>query len=168
VTGRSHAKIRRLTQQALIEWFAQSERLHIARTHYHLRGDRFRDFARRIGIDRSSAFELVMLRRHRAAIMSRCLDLQEQAAARGEPYSYPVWQTALEWFEGTAAIVRCECRAKRVRRMGDAGRLCSTSWTASSASKWIMCIGEEHQVPAVLRQGSGRLDPEWKAGCAFG
>ena len=97
----SHAKIRRSTKEALIEWFAQSERLNIARTHYHLRGDRFHDFARRIGVDRSSAFELVQLHRHRAAIMSRCLDLQEQAAARGEPYSYPGWQTALEWFEGT-------------------------------------------------------------------
>ena len=61
----SHAKIRRLTQEALIEWFAQSERLNIARTHYHLRGDRFRDFARRIGVDRSSAFQLVKL--HRAS-----------------------------------------------------------------------------------------------------
>ena len=49
----SHAKIKRATQEALIEWFAQSERLNIARTHYQLRGDRFRDF---VGIDRSSAF----------------------------------------------------------------------------------------------------------------
>jgi phage N-6-adenine-methyltransferase len=85
----------------LIEWFAQSERLNIARAHYHVRGDRFRDFARRIGVDRSSAFELVKLHRHRAAVMSRCLDEQEQAAARGEPYSYPGWQTALGWFEPT-------------------------------------------------------------------
>jgi site-specific DNA-methyltransferase (adenine-specific) len=91
----SHARIRRSTREALIEWFAQSERLNIARTHYGLRGDRFRDFARRIGVDRSSAFELVKLHQHRAAIMSRCLDQQEQATARGEPYSFPGWQTAL-------------------------------------------------------------------------
>ena len=95
----SNAKIRRSTQEALIEWFAQSERLKIARTHYQLRGDRFRDFARRIGIDRSSAFQLVKLHRHRAAIMSRCLDEQERATARGEPYSFPGWETALGWFE---------------------------------------------------------------------
>ena len=96
----SHAKIRRSTQEALIEWFAQSERLNIARTHYGLRGDRFRDFARRIGIDRSSAFQLVKLHQHRAAIMSRCLDQQEQATVRGEPYAFPGWETALGWFEG--------------------------------------------------------------------
>jgi hypothetical protein len=95
----SHAKIRRSTQQALVEWFAQYERLNIARTHYGLRGDRFRDFAKRIGIDWSSAFELVKLHRHRAAIMSRCLDEQEQAAAGGEPYSFPGWETAFGWFE---------------------------------------------------------------------
>jgi phage N-6-adenine-methyltransferase len=96
----SHAKIRRSTQEALIEWFAQSERLNIARTHYQLRGDRFRDFARRIGVDRSSAFELVKLHRHRAAILSRCLDERTQTTARGEPYSYPGWENALGWFEG--------------------------------------------------------------------
>ena len=33
--------------------------------------------------------------------MSRCLDLQEQATVRGEPYSLPGWETALGWFEGT-------------------------------------------------------------------
>lgn len=95
----SYAKIRQATQEALIEWFAQSERLNIARRHYQLRGNRFRDFARRIGIDRSSAFELVKLHRHRAAVMSRCIDEEARAAACGEPYSYPGWQTALEWFE---------------------------------------------------------------------
>jgi phage N-6-adenine-methyltransferase len=95
----SHARIRRSTQEALIEWFAQSERLNIARTHYQLRGDRFRDFARRIGIDRSSAYQLVKLHRHRAAIMSRCLDEQGRATARSEPYSFPGWETALGWLE---------------------------------------------------------------------
>ena len=77
----SHSKIKRATQEALIEWFAQSERLNIARKNYGLRGDRFRDFARRIGVDRSSAFELVKLHAHRAAIMSRCLD--EQSSSSG-------------------------------------------------------------------------------------
>ena len=97
----SYSKIKRATQEALIEWFAQSERLNIARKHYGLRGDRFRDFARRIGVDRSSAFELVKLHAHRAAIMSRCLDELERAAARGEPYCFPGWQTSLQWFEGS-------------------------------------------------------------------
>ena len=94
----SAAKIKRASQEALIEWLAQSERLNIARTHYHLRGARFIDFAKRIGVDRSSAFELVKLYKHRAAIMSRCLDMAEQAAARDEQFDYPGWRTALEWY----------------------------------------------------------------------
>src|SRR4029077_2847930 len=61
----SASKIKRATKEALLEWFAQSERLNIARTHYGLRGGRFTDFARRIGVDRSSAFELVKLHTHR-------------------------------------------------------------------------------------------------------
>jgi site-specific DNA-methyltransferase (adenine-specific) len=56
-------------------------------------------FARRLGIDRSSAFLLVKLHRHRTAIMSRCLDEQERATARGVAYSYPGWESALGWFE---------------------------------------------------------------------
>ena len=31
-------KIKRATKEALVEWFYQSERLNIARTHYKLRG----------------------------------------------------------------------------------------------------------------------------------
>jgi hypothetical protein len=46
-----------------------------------------------VGVDRSSAFELVKLH-HRAAIMSRCLDEQDRATARGEPYAFPGWRTA--------------------------------------------------------------------------
>jgi phage N-6-adenine-methyltransferase len=95
----SAAKIKRASREALSEWFAQSERLNIARTHYSLRGDRFVDFAKRIGVDRSSAFALVKLHEHRKAIMSRCLDEQEKSAARKEMYAFPGWRTALEWFE---------------------------------------------------------------------
>ena len=42
--------IRRATQSALRAWFRQSEQLNIARREYKLRGPRFTDFARRIGI----------------------------------------------------------------------------------------------------------------------
>ena len=91
---------KRRTLEALEYWFRQSERLNIARTHYGLRGWRFKDFARRIGVDRSSAFELVKLHSYRPTIMSRCLDESEKAAARGEPYFYPGWQTALGRVEG--------------------------------------------------------------------
>jgi len=96
---KSLAKIRRASQESLQEWFAQSERLNIARGHYKMKGDRFIDFAKRIGVDKSSAYNLVKLYQHRAAITSRCLDEAEKAAARGEPFCYPGWLTALSWFE---------------------------------------------------------------------
>ena len=96
----SHAKIRRSTQEALIEWLCPVRTAATSPARIiSCAGDRFRDFARRIGIDRSSAFQLVKLHRHRAAIMSRCLDEQERATARGEPYTFPGWETALGWFE---------------------------------------------------------------------
>jgi hypothetical protein len=85
----SAAKIKRATKVALAEWFAQSERLNIARTHYKLRGERFADFANRIGVDRASAYQLVKLWRHRTAILARCRD-----EAR-----YYGWETCLYWFE---------------------------------------------------------------------
>jgi hypothetical protein len=66
---------------------------------YGLRGDRFKDFAASIGVDRSSSFELVKLHKHRAAIMARCRDEAEKAAKRGDIYHFPGWGTALSWFE---------------------------------------------------------------------
>src|SRR5277367_857857 len=95
----SNRKIKRASKEALQEWFRQSERLNIARRHHKLRGDRFVDFAKRIGIDRSAAFDLVKLWKHRSAIMSRCLDEAEAAAKRGEMFNHPGWRTALEWCE---------------------------------------------------------------------
>jgi phage N-6-adenine-methyltransferase len=85
----SAAKIKRATKEALAEWFAQSERLNIARTHYKLRGERFADFASRIGIDRASAYQLMKLLKHRTAILARCRD-------EGRYYG---WETCLYWFE---------------------------------------------------------------------
>jgi phage N-6-adenine-methyltransferase len=85
----SAVKIKRATKEALVEWFAQSERLNIARTHYKLGGDRFADFANRIGVDRASAYQLVKLWKHRTAILTRCID-------EGRYYG---WETCLYWFE---------------------------------------------------------------------
>jgi hypothetical protein len=73
----------RRTRESLDYWFRQSERLNIARAHYGLRGTRFTDFARRIGVDRASAFGLVKLHKHRAAILSDCRDELATATARG-------------------------------------------------------------------------------------
>ena len=62
----------RRTREALDYWFRQSERLNIAHTYYKLRGTRFTDFSRRIGVDRASAFRLIKLHKHRAAILADC------------------------------------------------------------------------------------------------
>ena len=75
---------------------------HIARREYRLRGPRFVDFARRIGVtDQSSAYHLVHLHRYRAQIISRCVDGATAAAKRGQIYRYPGWETALGWFHPT-------------------------------------------------------------------
>jgi phage N-6-adenine-methyltransferase len=85
----SATKIKRATKEALVEWLAQSERLNIARMHYKLNGERFTDFASRIGVDRASAYQLVKLWKHRTAIITRCRD-------EGRYYG---WETCLYWFE---------------------------------------------------------------------
>ena len=76
--------IKRATQQALLAWFRQSERLTIARDEHRLRGPRFLDFARRIGItDQTSAYQLVHLRRYRNQIIRKCIDDAAVATKRG-------------------------------------------------------------------------------------
>jgi hypothetical protein len=99
--------IQRATQQALQAWFRQSERLNIARREYKLRGPRFLDFARRIGItDQTSAYQLAHLYRYRAKIIKRCAEAAADAAKRGQIYRYPGWETALDWFHNTGRIRR--------------------------------------------------------------
>jgi hypothetical protein len=94
--------IRRATQEALRAWFRQSERLNIARREYRLRGPRFTDFARRLGItDQKSAYQLVYLHRYRGQIITRCVDDAADAAQRAQIYHYPGWETALGWFHLT-------------------------------------------------------------------
>src|SRR3984957_4113770 len=101
--------IRRATQDALRAWFRQSERLNIARREYRLRGPRFIDFARRIGIsDQTSAYHLVHLHRYRPQIVQKCIDDAVPAAKRGQPSRYPGWETALGWFH----------KPKRINRSG--------------------------------------------------
>jgi site-specific DNA-methyltransferase (cytosine-N4-specific) len=90
----------RRTRESLDYWLRQSERLNIARNQYGLRGTRFTDFARRIGVDRASAFQLVKLHKHRVAILSDCRDKQDKATVRGETYFYPGWRSVLEQLEG--------------------------------------------------------------------
>jgi hypothetical protein len=54
-----------------------------------LRGDRFADFANRIGVDRASAYQLAKLWKHRTAILTRCDD-------EGRYFG---WETCLYWLE---------------------------------------------------------------------
>ena len=92
--------IRRATKAALDAWFRQSYRLNMARHRpFSLRGDRYKDFAERIGADRSSAHELLKLWRWKEQIEARIKTEREAAARRGKPYRYPGWLTALHWFE---------------------------------------------------------------------
>jgi hypothetical protein len=101
--------IKRATREALRAWFRQSERLNIARREYSLRGPRFVDFARRIGItDQTTAYQLVHLHRYRAKIISKCVENAADAAKRGQAYRYPGWETALGWFH----------KPKRIQRSG--------------------------------------------------
>lgn len=91
--------LRRMTAAALDAWFRQSERLNIARRVYRLRGDRFLDFARRLGVsDQKSAYLLVHLHGYRRQILARCKDQEARAAKRGEIFRYPGWEAALGWF----------------------------------------------------------------------
>jgi hypothetical protein len=90
--------IRRASQDALRAWFRQSERLNIARHEFHLRGPRFVDFARRIGVDQSSAYALVHLLGYREQIIRKCIDDAAAAAKQGHAYRYPGWETAMSWF----------------------------------------------------------------------
>jgi hypothetical protein len=84
----SRARIKRSTKVALLEWLAQSERLVIARDHYQLAGERFVDFAGRLGVDRASAYRLVKLWPHRVAILKRCKD-------EGRWHG---WEVCLYWY----------------------------------------------------------------------
>jgi phage N-6-adenine-methyltransferase len=84
----SRAKIKQSTKIALMEWLAQSQRLVIARDHYGLRGSRYVDFAGRIGVDRSTAYQLAKLHGFRTEILKRCKDEGRWVG----------WETALYWF----------------------------------------------------------------------
>jgi hypothetical protein len=89
----SREKIKQSTQRALLEWLKQSERLVIARDHYHLAGSRWVDFASRIGVDRTSAYRLVKLWPLKVKVLKRC---------KGTGH-YPGWETCLDWFTPDAS-----------------------------------------------------------------
>src|SRR5438874_1876787 len=69
---RHETTLRRTSKERLTEWLDQAERLWVASKIHRLDGKRFTVFAAQIGIDRSSAFELVKLHCHRSVVLARC------------------------------------------------------------------------------------------------
>jgi phage N-6-adenine-methyltransferase len=81
--------IRRTSKAVLVEWLDQAERLWIAAEIHRLKGKHFEVFAAQIGVDRSSAYELLKLHPHRNAVLTRC----------AKENRWPGWGCALSWFK---------------------------------------------------------------------
>ena len=64
--------IYKLRKDILIAWLRQAERLWIAAEVHGLKGPKFLTFAVQIGIDRSSAYELMKLHPRRPEILRQC------------------------------------------------------------------------------------------------
>ena len=171
----SKPKLKRLTREALLEWFNQSERLWIARTHYHLRGPRFIDFAERIGVDQSSAYQLVEPIPYKARIVARCEDegryygwetclysLRETTAwaTSGSRCQARIWHATCDFPTVRHALhprCLCDCRKGAVRRLHPEGQ----EWVdagmarrrvAQSAVCWHLSVGGKgHHVCAGRR-----------------
>jgi hypothetical protein len=99
----SSERIRRGTEDVALEWMSQSKRLYLLRTVYHLRGDGFKASARRMGIDHTTAKNLVHMWEPRECLggknyaeifVKRGQREQETARIRGEGYVRDGWQTA--------------------------------------------------------------------------
>ena len=81
--------IKRFRKAVLLEWLDQAERLWIAAEMHGLVGKRFEVFAAQIGIDRSSAYELLKLHPHRNTILAQCR----------EDNHWPGWEVCAGWFK---------------------------------------------------------------------
>ena len=64
--------IRRFRKIVLIEWLDQAERLWIAAEIHGLKNKHFVVFAAQIGIDRTSAYELLKLHPNRKKVLAQC------------------------------------------------------------------------------------------------
>ena len=74
----------------LTEWLDQAERLWIAAEEHALKGKHFHVFAAQIGIDRSSAYELLKLHPNRKEVLAQC---------RTDKH-WPGWEVCAAWFKG--------------------------------------------------------------------
>ena len=84
--------IRRFRKTVLIEWLDQAKRLWIAAAIHGLKGKHFEVFAAQIGVDRSSAYELLKLHPKRKEIMAQC--------RKGK--HWPGWDVCAGWFKADA------------------------------------------------------------------
>jgi phage N-6-adenine-methyltransferase len=75
--------IYKLRKDALMAWLRQAERLFIAAEVHGLKGKHFRVFGEQIGVDRSSAYDLLKLHSRRKEIVAQC-----RAAGH-----WPGWET---------------------------------------------------------------------------
>jgi hypothetical protein len=92
--------IRRFRKVILIEWLNQAKRLWIAAEIHGLKNEHFTVFANQIGIDRSSAYELLKLHPRRPEILRRCT----------KDNHWPGWEVCADWFrrDGDAADIERE------------------------------------------------------------
>lgn len=81
--------IRKFRKAMLTEWLNQAERLWIAAEHHGLKGKHFSVFAMQIGIDRTSAHELLKLHPHRKEVLARCQQKND----------WPGWGVCAGWYK---------------------------------------------------------------------
>ena len=82
--------IRQFRRAVLTEWLDQAERLWTAAEVHKLKGKYFEVFALQIGIDRSSAYELLKLHPRRDDVLKQC---------RADNH-WPGWEVCASWFKG--------------------------------------------------------------------
>jgi hypothetical protein len=100
--GADNERAKRGSIDALMVMLNHAGRLWSARVDHELGGDSYVDFAKRIGIDRSTAFELVKLHPYREGVIARIKVEAAAATARGLVYIAPSWKKALANFEPKA------------------------------------------------------------------
>jgi phage N-6-adenine-methyltransferase len=78
--------VKKHRKASLTLWFAQARRLWVTAEDHHLKGAAFVKFASEIGVDRSTAYELVKLAPRRADLVAQ---FDREEAARGPTYEWP-------------------------------------------------------------------------------
>ncbi len=112
--------IRQFRKAVLTEWLDQAERLWIATEKHLLKGKRFEVFAAQIGINRSSAYELLKLHPHRKKVLAQC----------SKHKHWPGWEICAGWFKAAVAGSDIEPDSLTTRSRG----LLTPSWARFKTS----------------------------------